>query len=403
MCYNLTRHKQLKFKEVQAMPHYNTVFSQMLRLIPRHQFSSLEKEHGTGRKPRSFTRWNQFVSLLFMQLTARAGLRDSVESLKASHNYLYHLGLKPVPRSTFSDANNTRPSSFFRGLFDRTYAQCRPLAPKHKFKFKNKLYSMDGTVVSLCLSVFPWAKFRKTKAGVRLHTLVDHDGYLPAFMEITDAKKHEVRIARSVRLPKGSIVAIDKGYTDYQWFGNLDANGIYFVTRQKRNAQYRVIDRKAINKKQGLTSDQMILLTGTKAKPCSIPLRRIGYRDPETGTHYTFLTNNFKLSAKTICDIYKERWQIEIFFRWIKQNLKIKTFIGNSENAVLSQIYVAMITYLMLSYLKFLAKIGQTPQAIIRILQLNLFRRCPIEDLFNPPPPDLQQSGKIKQLSLALT
>jgi hypothetical protein len=224
------------------MAHCNTVFHQMLKFIPRHRFADLEKEHGTGRKARKFSRWNQFVALMFMQITARASLRDSVESLGVRNRFLYHLGLRDVCRSTFSDANNKRPASFFKALFDLTYQQCRPLAPKHKFRFKNRLYSMDASLVSLCLSVFPWAKFRRTKGGIRLHTVLDHSGYLPAFMEISDGKKHEIRVAKSLRLPKGSIVAVDRAYTDYKWFASLVESSVYFVTRQKRNATYRTVE-----------------------------------------------------------------------------------------------------------------------------------------------------------------
>lgn len=258
---------------------------------------------------------------------------------------------------------------------------------------------MDATLVKICLSVFPWAKFRKTKGGIRLHTLLDHSGYLPAFMEITDAKKHEIRIAQSISLPKGSIVAVDRGYTDYRWFGSLTGNGVYFVTRQKRNANYKVIARRKVSKRQSLTSDQTVVLTGTKAHQCPHPLRRIGYRDPETGKHYVFLTNHFILAPKTICDIYKERWQIELFFKWIKQNLKIKAFIGNSENAVMSQIYVALITYLLLAYLNFMARLGLSLQTLIRILQLNLFQRLTFEELFKLKPHKHQIKHDIKQLT----
>ncbi|MBW2109271.1 MAG: IS4 family transposase [Deltaproteobacteria bacterium] len=356
------------------MGHCNTIFHQLLRFIPRHRFGALEKEHGTGRKARKFTRWNQFVALMFMQITGRVSLRD------------YHLGLRRVCRSTFSDANNKRPASFFKALFDLTYQQCRPIAPKHKFKFKNKLYSMDAGMVSLCLSVFPWAKFRRTKGGIRLHMLLDHDGYLPAFMKISDGKKHEITVARSLTLPKGSIVTVDRAYIDFNWFASLINTGIYFVTRQKRNATYRTIARRRVNKKQGLTSDQTIMITGAKAAQCPHPLRRIGYRDPETGKHYVFLTNHFGLAAKTICDIYKQRWQIELFFKWIKQNLKIKAFVGNSENAVMTQIYVALITYLLLAYLKFLTKLNLTLTALVKILQLNLFQKLTFEELFKLKP-----------------
>jgi len=384
------------------MAHCNTIFHQMLKLIPRHHFAKLEAEHGTGRKARSFTRWSQLVHLLSMQLTARASLRDGVASLKARLKSLYHLGVKPVARSTFADANHQRPASFFAALFASMYRRCQPLAPKHKFKFKNKLYSLDATVVSLCLSLFPWASFRRTKAGVKLHTLLDHDGYLPAFVAITPAREHEIKKARALNLPKGSIVVEDLGYTDYAWYGQLTAQKIFFVTRQKTNARYRVLGRRPVKVALGLLSDETILLTGAKARECPKPLRRIVYQDPKTDKVYVFLTNHFRLAAKTIADIYKERWQIEIFFRFIKQNLKIKAFIGNSENAVMSQIYAALIVYLLLCYTKFLCNLGVTLQTFMRILQLNLFRTCTVQELFEPPGILPDNMNVNSQLCLAL-
>lgn len=212
--------------------------------------------------------------------------------------------------------------------------------------------------MSLCLSLFPWASFRRTKAGVKLHTLLDHDGYLPAFVSITPAREHEIKKARALNLPKGSIVVEDLGYTDYAWYGQVTAQKIFFVTRQKSNARYRVLARRPVNTALGLVSDETIQLSGAKARECPKPLRRIVYQDPETNKVYVFLTNHFRLVAKTIADIYKERWQIEIFFRWIKQNLKIKAFIGNSENAVMSQIYAALIVYLLLCYTKFICNLS---------------------------------------------
>ena len=369
------------------MAHCNTIFHQMLKLIPRHHFAKLEAEHGTGRKARTFPRWSQLVHLLSMQLTARASLRDGINSLKAHIKSLYHLGVKPVARSTFSDANNERPASFFAAIFALMYQRCLTHAPHHKFKFKNKLYSLDATVVSLCLSLFPWASFRRTKAGIKLHTLMDHDGYLPALVPITPAREHEIKKARALNLSKGSIVVEDLGYTDYAWYGQLTAQKIFFVTRQKSNARYRVLERRPFNAKLGLVSDETIQLTGAKARECPKPLRRIVYQDLETDKTYVFLTNHFRLAAKTIADIYKERWQIEIFFRFIKQNLKIKAFIGNSENAVLSQIYAALSVYLLLCYTKFLCNLSVTLQNLIRILQLNLFRTCSLQELFEPSGP----------------
>jgi len=384
------------------MAHCNTIFHQMLKLIPRHHFARLEQEHGTGRKARSFTRWHQLVHLLFMQLTARASLRDGVASMKARFKNLYHLGAKPVARSTFADANNRRPASFFEALFTLMYRRCQPLAPRHKFKFKNKLYSLDATVVSLCLSLFPWASFRRSKAGLKLHTLLDHDGYLPAFVAISPAREHEVNKARSLSLPKGSIVVEDLGYTDYSWYGQLTVQKVFFVTRQKRNAVYEVFERRKVNSSQGVISDQTIRLTGVKALECPYPLRRIAYRDSATRKRYVFLTNHFKLSAKTIADIYRERWQIEIFFRWIKQNLKIKAFMGNSENAVMTQIYAALLVYLLLCYTKFLCNLDITLRNFMRLLQLNLFRTCSFQELSEPPPMITYNICNSKQLTLAL-
>jgi hypothetical protein len=388
-------------KEIQAMAHCNTLFHSMLNFIPRHQFSALKNQHGTGRKSRKFSRWNQFVHLMFMQLTGRKSLRDGIQSMNSRLNNLYHIGARPVSRSTFADANNRRPASFYEALFERVYQRCRLISPKHKFKFKNKLYSLDASTIDLSLGAFPWASFRRTKSAVRIHTLLDHSGYLPAFVSITDGKTHETKVLKSLNLLKGSIVVEDRAYTDYQWFNNLQQNGIFFVTRQKTNAVYRVTERRQVNKSQGLSSDQTIILTGTKGLLCPQPLRRIGYRDPETKIHYVFLTNNFKLSAKTIADIYKERWQIEIFFRWIKQNLRIKAFIGNSRNAVMTQIYVALIAYLLLCMFKFISKVSASLQNLIRVVQLNLFRTCSLEELFEPPPNDSNKTIINKQLQLA--
>jgi len=385
------------------MAHCNTLFHSMLNFIPRHQFAALENQHSTGRKSRKFSRWNQFTHLMFMQLTGRASLRDGIQSMNSRAKDLYHLGAKPVARATFADANNMRPASFYQALFEKMYQRCRIVSPKHKFKFKNKLYSLDASVIDLSLGAFPWACFRRTKSAVKIHTLLDHSGFLPAFVSITDGKIHESKVAKSISLAKGSIVVEDRAYTDYKWFCQLQENGIFFVTRQKTNAVYRVTQRRQVNKNQGLCSDQTIVLTGSKGHLCPHPLRRIGYRDPETKKHYVFLTNNFKLSAKTIADIYKERWQIEIFFRWIKQNLKIKSFVGNSRNAVMTQIYVALIAYLLLCMFKYLSKVPVGLQNLIRVIQLNLFRRCSLQELFKPPPDKDENRNINRQLSITFS
>jgi putative transposase len=380
-------HNALKQKENQAMAHSSTIFSQLLQLVSRHDFRRIEEDgFRPGRKPRSLTRWDQFVAMMFAHLTTRSSLRDIASQLGAQARRLYHLGVRAVKRSTLSDANQDRPAEFFEALFQHLYAKCGAIAPKKRFRFKCKLYSFDSTVVDLCLSLFPWARFRKNKGGIKLHTLLDHDGHIPAFVQVTDAKTPDVAIARLLNLPSGSITVFDRAYIDFAWFGSLDEKDQFFVTRMKQGIRYKVAERHDVNYSKGLTSDQVIRLTGAKAKECSIPLRRIGYRDPETGKHYVFLTNIHHLVAKTICDIYHDRWQIELFFKWIKQNLKIKTFFGTSRNGVLTQIWIALVTILILAFYKFKAKLGQSLTQILKSLQLTLFSRRSLWELFNPPP-----------------
>ena len=383
------------------MAHHNTEFSQILQLIPRHEFESLARKHHHGQKLRKMTRWSQFVSLGLAQLAGRASLRDVVSNLKAQAGKLYHLGCGDVSRSTLARVNEQQPHELYEALFGKLLARCQALAPKHRFRFKNKLYSLDASTIDLCLSVFPWAKFRTTKGAIKLHVELDHDGYLPTFMQVTDGKVHEVNMARTLNLPKGSIVVFDRGYTDYAWYNHLNENKVYLVTRQKKNACYTVIERHSVSRKSGITSDQTIRLTGTKAKQCPALLRRVGYRDPETGKHYIFLTNAFHLSARTIAAIYKERWQIELFFKWIKQNLKIKSFLGTSRNAVLTQIWVAMCMYLLLAYIKFMSKLGLGLQHILRLLQLNLFERRDLQGLLRGDPPVPNTSPMQTRLQLA--
>lgn len=363
------------------MSFANSVFNQFLSLISRSEFNKLEKENYTGRKPRTFSLWSQFVHLMFIQITERKSLRAGIRNMTVSKKHLYHLGAKQVSRSTFSDANNNRSASFFEALFYILAEKTLAFAPKHKFPFDNPLYSADASTIVLNKSSFPWAHYRSKEGGIKLHTLLNHNGYLPSVIIITNAKVHDVQRARSLQMEKGSIVVFDRGYNDYDWFAQLENKGIFFVTRLKSNADYTVVRRRPVNKGHGVTSDQLIRL---KKRP-DLLLRRIGYKDPETNKHYIFLTNHFDLDAKTIADIYKERWEIETFFRWIKQNLKIKTFVGRSENAVLTQIYVALILYLLLALLKFSSKIDLSMQNILQILQLNLFSNVGIEDLLKPP------------------
>lgn len=372
------------------MAHNNTLFSHILKLVPRHEFEFLAKQHHSGRKFRSASRWSQFVALMMAQLSGRNSLRDVILNLSAQTHKLYHLGSCPLTRSNLSRINEKKPYSLYEALFGKLLMRCQKMAPRHRFRFKNKLYSLDASTIDLCLSVFPWANFRKTKSAIKLHVGLDHEGYLPAFVSITDGKTSDIKAGRTLSFPKGSIVACDRGYTDYTWYKQLTDKGIFFVSRLKSNAKYTVVKRRKVSRKQGLSSDQTIQFVALKAqKDCPIPLRRIGYRDPETGKHYVFLTNHFSLSAKTIADIYKQRWQIELFFKWIKQNLKIKTFIGTTKNAVMTQIWIAMCTYLLLAFIKFESKTKKSMHQIIRLLQLTLFEKRKLKALLlDEPVPD---------------
>lgn len=334
------------------MAHHNTVFSQLLKLVSRHEFENLAKRHHEGQKLRKMSRWSQFIALSLAQFSGRSSLRDIVSNLSAQAARLYHLGTGNVSRSTLSRVNESQPYTLYESLFHKLLSRCQGVAPKHRFRFGNKLYSLDSTTIDQCLSVFPWAKFRRAKGAVKVHIGLDHDGLLPSFVSISDGKKHDVTAGRVLEFPADSIVVMDRAYTDYSWLNALNDKGIFFVIRQKRNATYRIIERREVIKSKGLTCDQTILITGAKAKTCPIPLRRIGFRDAETGKHYVFLTNNFHLAAKTIADIYKSRWQIELFFKCIKQNLKIKFFVGTSKNAVMTQIWIAMGAYLLLAWIK---------------------------------------------------
>jgi len=372
------------------MAHYNTVFSQLLKLIPRHEFEALAKQHHSGRSFRKASRWSQFVTMAMGQLSGRNSLRDRVENISAQSHRLYHLGSSKLSRSNLSRINENKPYALFEALFEKLLSRCQGVVPGHNFRFKNPLYSLDASTIDLCLSVFPWAKFRTTKGAIKLHVGLNHAGYLPEFVTLTEGNKHDITVGRILKFPKGSIVAIDKAYNDYTWYKHLTENGIFFVTRLKANAKYRVVERREVLQNKGLTSDQTIEFTGLQiAKKCPVQLRRIGYRDPETGKHYVFLTNNFKLAAKTIADIYKARWQVELFFKWIKQNLKIKSFGGTSKNAVMTQIWIALCIYLLLAFLKFQSKLKKSMQQLLRLLQLNLLEKRDLMALLRgDPPPD---------------
>jgi putative transposase len=383
------------------MAKYASVFNQLLRYIPRSEFQAIVRRHGGDKGVRSFTCWKQFVALFYGQLTGQHTLRDLVTAVNASLHKLQHVGLTSVRRSTLADASSKRSHEIFRELFFTLYERCCKQAPSHGFQFRHKLYSLDATVIDLCLKVFDWAKFRQRKGAIKLHLMLDHEGQIPSFCVITPGREHEIQVARRQRYEPDSILTFDRGYLDYHWFDQLQRQGVFFVTRMKKNARYTVRERRRVDKSKGLTSDQTIWMTGSKAECLSTPLRRIGYRDPESKKHYVYLTNLFHLSAQEIAAIYKARWQIELFFKWVKQHLKIKSFLGTNANAVMTQVWVAFCVYLLIAYVKFLSKVPWSPYQIFKRLQVTALEYIDLGRVLAEKPKNARKGQhKWRQLNL---
>lgn len=368
------------------MSHKHTILGQMLQMFSRFEFQKAVKETKTEYHSRGLSSWNHFVSMLFGQLSGQDSLRGIEAGLATQSKALYHLGVRPIHRSTLSYANEHRSHELFKRTFEWMLSKCQPLAPRHKFRFKNPIYSIDATVVSLCLSLFNWARFRTTKGAVKLHVKLNHAGYLPTFAVITNGRAHEQTVAPLVPLERGDVAVFDRAFTNLSWYATLCDRGTYFVTRLKKNANYRVVGRRETHHLEDISSDQIIEFGGVLArKKMPYRLRRIRSRDPRTGKYITLLTNQLEWSARTIAQVYKERWQIELFFKTLKQQLKVKSFVGTSRNALLSQIWVALIAYLLLCYLKFRSRFGWSIYTLCSILPTNLFSRRNLWDWLNAP------------------
>lgn len=353
-----------------------SLFSQVLSLIDRGLFHKAVKAHQTEKSAKGFSSWTQLVSLLFSQFAGANSLREISGGLATVRGKINHLGLSAAPKkSTLAYANAHRPWQFFETVFHQTLAQVQSLAGfrKTKFRFKNPLYSIDSSVIDLCLKVFDWAHFRRTKGAVKLHLLLDHAGYLPCWAYISDGKCGDIKAARMLKLPAGAIVAMDRGYNDYRLFGAWCARGVYFVTRLKDNADYQVVEQLSAKPEKNIVADEVIKFTTARSlERCPHRLRLVHYYNVDKGELMYFLTNNFKLAASTIAAIYKDRWQIELFFKAIKQNLKVKTFLGTSENAVKSQLWTALLVILLLKYLQLKSRFNWSLSNLAALLRINL-------------------------------
>jgi hypothetical protein len=364
--------------------------------VPRNEFAKLVSKHEGERGAKGFTCWAQFTAMLFCQLAHADSLREICNGLACCLGKLAHLGINRGPsKSNLSYANRHRPATLFEDLFwtmtDRFRAQGHLGSRKHKFRFKNKLLSLDSTTISLCLSLFPWAEFRRAKGGVKAHVLLDHDDYMPSYVLISKAKMHDAKVLALLGLNAGSIVAMDRAYNDYKQFALWTETDVYFVTRMKENAVYEVAEARGVPLHRNIRFDEIILLTGPQAqKKCPHKLRRIVVWDPDNEREIVLLTNHLDFGSTTIADIYKERWQIELFFKALKQNLKVKSFVGTSENALRIQIWTALLALLLLKWLHHLSKAGWSLSNLASLLRLNLFTyrdlRDWLDDPYNTPP-----------------
>jgi hypothetical protein len=364
-----------------------TILKQCLEIIPRDKFDKIVALYRGNKGVQHFDAWSQLSVLSYAQLKGQDSLRDIESSLSVQKNKLYHLGIKSVRRSTLADANNRRDYHIFEEAFYYLLQRALTLSKKNN-PFPNPIRSIDATLISLCYSLFPWAKYRTRKGAIKIHTMLNHENCVPEFIRITDGKTHEIQIARQIKIQPDSIYAIDRGYYDFQWLHSIHKAGAFFVIRAKSDLSYSSVGQHDIKDVEGavLADEDIIVPWRHKSQPSLAPhypdyLRMVTYKDPDSGRVFRFLTNITDMSAETIALIYKQRWQIELFFKWIKQNLKIKSFLGTSKNAVFTQIWVAMIVYLLIWFIKQQTRYSYSMLALTNMIREVLMERLCLLDI----------------------
>jgi hypothetical protein len=380
-----------------------SIFAQMLNLIPRALFEKAVLKHKAERHARGFTCRGQLVAMLFCQLGQARSLREICNGLAASEGRLRHLGIPNAPsRSTLAYANEHRPWQLYETVFHQLLGQCESEARgRKKFRFKNKLVSVDSTSIELCAEIYDWARYKRAKGAVKLHLVLDNEGYLPCFAHITDGKSHDVTVGRTLRFERGTIVAMDKGYVDYRWWKEMTEAGVYFVTRFKEDLKYEVTGEREVPKNSRVQKDIDIRIQPYR-QDYELNLRLVIVWDEDKQEEITFLTNHLKFGATTIARIYKERWQIELFFKSLKQLLRVKTFVGTSPNALKTQIWAALIAMLLLKYLHMKSTFGWSFSNLVALLRQQLFVYRDLYPWLNDPyqaPPAL---AGIHDMQLAL-
>jgi len=380
------------------------VLAQVLENIPHYQFYKIVEQYGGDQLVRTFTCWEQFICMSFAQLTYRRSLRDTVICLNAQKSKLYHMGLKSaISKSTLSDANNHRDYCIYRDLAYYLIGVAKKLYTGEDLNLTldQAVYAFDSTTIDLCLSLFPWAKFRKTKSGIKIHTLFDLQRLIPSFIEITSANVHDVNILDRLELEPGSFLVFDRGYIDFERLNKLNQRGIFFITRAKSNMRTQRVYSHKTDQAAGIFLDQTVKLTVYRSS-LDYPhqLRKIRFYDKENDRFFVFISNNFDLSALIISHLYKQRWQVELFFKWIKQHLRIKSFFGLSENAVKTHIWIAISTYALVVILKKRLNLTCSLYQILQVLSVNPFEKTPILQLFTENDYNLKQSSDSNQLFL---
>ena len=370
------------------MPKGSTVFAQLMSLIPRRQFNNCVARYNGDYRIRNFSCYDQFLVMSMAQYANKNSLRDIEASLTAISHKLYHSGISyAVPRNTLAKANELRDWHIYADLGQVLINKVRPMYANDPFRLDldNAVYAFDSSTISLCLKLCPWAKFRKTKAGIKMHTQLDLRGNIPVFIHLTDASVHDVRALDELCIEMGAIYLLDKGYVDFfRLFNRIHKNGAFFVTRAKDNMQYEVIQSRPVDKTTGVIADEIIKLTTYKSsKAYPEELRMVTYEDFATGVVYRFLTNHMGYEALTIAELYRERWNVELFFKWIKQHLHIKSFYGTSENAVYTQIWIAACSFLLIALAKKKWNLDQSLYTISQTIGFVLFEEIPLNQLFN--------------------
>lgn len=380
------------------------IFSQLMDFLPRHQFNRCVAQYQGNYRARTFSCYDQWLCMAFAQLTYRSSLRDSIICLEVLSPKLYHVGIRgSVSRSTLAEANEKRDWRIYADLAQVLIAEAKTLYVNEDFgvELDNTVYALDSSTIDLCLATFPWAKFRQAKGAIKLHTLLNLRGNIPEFIHLSDGKLHDVNVLDILLPDPGSIYVMDRGYVDFKRLYSLHQALAFFITRAKSNFKFQRRYSHPVDKSTGVLCDQTIILTGINSRnDYPEAMRRIVYRDLETNKRYVFITNNFSLSALSIAKLYKARWQVELFFKWIKQHLRIKTFFGTSENATKTQIWCAVCVYVLIAIIKKKLQIPQSLYTILQILSVLLFEKTLITQAFSKNDDDPKNDNSTKQLNL---